>query len=292
MQLILPGARRNVHWWQFMAVWGLGPRQAGLPMLRFCITGSTGAFVLSTALAFWPVWGWYWSRIIDGSDEPWGVLALLTAACLLWRQPIPAPAPWQVAGALALIAGYLVTIHSTLPLIRAALAASALALIFARASCPLGVWSLLLLSLPVVSSLQFFLSYPLRMLVALASAALLRLGGVAVLQEGAALRFAGEIVLVDTPCSGLKMVWAGLFLAATISCCRRLTIGPTALMLAAAGAVVIAANILRSTVLFFKEAHIIAAPEWTHPAAGLLVFAVAALGIHRLGSMMKGRSFA
>ena len=258
-------------------------------MLHCGRAASTAAFVLCTVFAFWPVWGWYWSRIIDGSDEPWGVLALLTAACLLWRQPIPAPAPWQVAGALALIIGYLATMHSTLPLIRAALAMTALSLILARAPGPLGVWSLLLLSLPVVPSLQFFLSYPLRMLVATSSAALLHLGGIAVLQEGTALRYAGEIVLVDTPCSGLKMVWAGLFLAATLSCYRRLTWIPTILLLATTGAVVVAANILRSTALFFKESHIIAAPEWTHPAAGLLVFAVAAVGIHQLGFRLQGK---
>ncbi|XHR28293.1 MAG: archaeosortase/exosortase family protein [Chthoniobacteraceae bacterium] len=252
-------------------------------------TASPLTAVLSIAIAFWPVWVWYWSRVTDGSDEPWGVLALVTVGCILWRQPIPTPAPWQMAGVCVIIIGYLGTSYSTFPLIRAAMAMSALALILARAPSPLGVWTLLLLSLPVVPSLQFFLGYPLRMLVAQTSATILHMGGLAVLREGTALRWAGETVLVDAPCSGLKMVWAGIYFAATLACFRRLGTVSTLILLVATGAVIVAANILRSTLLFFKEAHIIAAPDWTHSAAGLLVFAVAALAIQWLCSRLQRR---
>jgi hypothetical protein len=41
-------------------------------------------------------------------------------------------------------------------------------------------------------------------------------------------------------------------------------------------AIVVAANMARATVLFFKEARIVAWPEWTHAGVGLLLFAAAA----------------
>lgn len=252
-------------------------------------TVSPLAAVLCVAFAFWPVWVWYWSRVTDGSDEPWGVLALVTVVGTLLRQPIPRPVSWQITGACLIMIGYFATFHYTLPLIRAAMAMSALALILARAPSPLGMWTLLLLSLPVVPSLQFYLGYPLRTLVAQTSEAVLHMGGLAVLREGTALRWAGETVLVDAPCSGLKMVWAGIYFAATLACCRRLGAVSTFVLLVVTGMVIVAANILRSTLLFFKEAHIIAAPDWTHSAAGLLVFAVAALTIQWLCSRLQRR---
>jgi hypothetical protein len=34
-------------------------------------------------VTFWPVWQWYVARLTDGSDEPWGVVALGTALLFL-----------------------------------------------------------------------------------------------------------------------------------------------------------------------------------------------------------------
>ena len=249
------------------------------------------AAILGVAIAFWPVWGWYWSRITDGTDEPWGVLALLTMIVLLWRQPIPAPAPWQMKGVCVIMTGYLVTFHAAFPLFRAAMAMSAMALVLARMQSPLALWTLLLLSLPVVPSLQFFLGYPLRLLVADTSAGLLHLCGIAVFQEGTALRWAGETVLVDAPCSGLKMVWAGLYFAATLALWHRLRSVSALLLFLGSGVVILGANIIRSTLLFFKEAHVVAAPDWTHAGTGLVVFAAAALTIQRMCCFLKAREF-
>ena len=35
-------------------------------------------------IAFWHIWVWYLKRITDISDEPWGILALLTAIIILF----------------------------------------------------------------------------------------------------------------------------------------------------------------------------------------------------------------
>jgi hypothetical protein len=77
-----------------------------------------------------------------------------------------------------------------------------------------GLWSLLLLSLPSVASLEFFLGYPLRVLVGEATAFLLQMQGLDVWREGVCLHFGEKLIWIDAPCSGIKMLWFGLFLAA------------------------------------------------------------------------------
>ena len=37
-------------------------------------------------LALWPHWRWMAARMVDGSDEPWGAVALVTALVLVARE--------------------------------------------------------------------------------------------------------------------------------------------------------------------------------------------------------------
>jgi len=47
----------------------------------------TTTVIVLLLLAFWPVWHWYAKRMIDGSDAPWGLLALATAiGYLAWTE--------------------------------------------------------------------------------------------------------------------------------------------------------------------------------------------------------------
>lgn len=250
-----------------------------------------GAVAAGVAVAFWPVWSWYFARVTDGSDEPWGLLALLTVAVCVARRKLPDGKPWQLAVAGGVIGCYAVTFHAAPPLLRAVLAVSAVAVLLVRAGSqsqsPVALWALLLLSLPVVPSLEFFLGYPLRLLVAESSVGMLNAVGFPVVREGAALCWAGEIVLVDAPCSGVKMIWAGFYFAAALAAYRGLRPLPTVLLLGAALAATVAANIARSTALFFKESHWLPLPEWTHPATGLAAFALAAFAILALASRVQ-----
>jgi len=240
--------------------------------------------ILGVALAFWPVWRWTWSRMTDGSDEPLGLFPLLTLAWLLWqrRESIPGPTPGQIAAASFILAGYTATFHLSYPLIRAGMAVGTLAILFVRAPGTLALSLLLFLSLPIGPSLQFYGGYPLRLLVAETSAQLLQAGGFSVLRDGTALFYAGETILVDAPCSGLKMLWAGLFFAAALAGWRELRAGRTIILMTLTSGILIASNIVRSTLLFFKESHLLKLPDWTHSATGLVVFALAALFILRI----------
>ena len=230
------------------------------------------------------MWQWYARRMTDGSDEPWGLVALGTVLLLvgaerdrLRREP----------NSVALLGGGMLTVLSAVsipwlpPLARAALGVSALALtltaILDRSRPFLPLWGLLLLSLPVVSSLQFYLGYPLRSLTAQASSGLLNLIGIPVIHSGTALGWNGRTVLVDAPCSGIRMLWAGLFLAALLSYLARASLTRCVLNGVVAFAIILAANVLRNTFLFAREARILDLPAWTHSATGLVAFLVAGL---------------
>lgn len=243
--------------------------------------GQTGQFALPL-LAFWPVWRWYAARMTDGSDEPWGWAALVVALLFVFREAPARRASLALPAVLALAyaAGY--PFLSPLPrasLAVAALAASLSALRLGR-RMHLGLLGLLLLSLPLVASLQFYLGYPLRAFVAAIVAPLLRMQGLAVAREGIALQWNGQSVVFDAPCSGVKMLWAGLFLACTLACFFRLRTRRTPALLAFSLVVIVIGNVIRSTALFYVEAGVLdQLPPFAHNGIGLVAFALTALAI-------------
>src|SRR5687767_1456442 len=128
------------------------------------------AFIALLLTAFWPVWAWYARRIVDGSDEPLGLGALAVAGVLVWHQGRvtewvrpDATRRWM---ALALVAIYAAVFPFAPALVRALLAMSALALVLPPIRGAAGVGGLLLLSLPLVATMQFYLGYPLRVIAA------------------------------------------------------------------------------------------------------------------------------
>jgi exosortase len=163
-------------------------------------------------------------------------------------------------------------------LLRACLGVSALALTLAavldRSRPLLPLWAMLLLALPVVSSLQFYLGYPLRAFTAWASAGTLGAFGMTVVPAGAALQWQGQTVLVDAPCSGVHMLWVAMFLTSLLSYLQRADAVRFVVNVVVAFAVVVLGNVVRNTLLFVKEAQIVALPGWTHVATGLGAFFV------------------
>jgi exosortase/archaeosortase family protein len=146
---------------------------------------------------------------------------------------------------------------------------------------PSARWGLVLLSVPMLTSVHFYLGFPLRVITGAIASFLLRLSGFNVVREGVCLRWSGRLVMIDTPCSGVRMLWAAMFLVLVLAC--RKGLGPARALLAAAGAVaaVVLGNALRTTALFFPEAGIVQAPPILHPAVGVAVFVMVALAIVR-----------
>jgi exosortase/archaeosortase family protein len=241
------------------------------------------ALLLVQLAAGWPSWRWWASRVQDGSDEPWGLAALVLLAALLVRPLRHAPSAahlWALALAnLALaLAG-----PQLPPLVRAAglllcvtslLARGA----YGRAFHP-GTWLLALLSLPLLSSLQFFLGYPLRLLSASLGVPLLRLMGLPAVREGLMLQVGEVLVQVDAPCSGARMLWVGLLLAASLAWALQLGTRGTAATLALALGAVVAGNALRVCALTLLEVQQPGGPAWLHSGVGLATFVPVVLAV-------------
>ncbi|CAN5951226.1 unnamed protein product [Sphagnum jensenii] len=112
-----------------------------------------------------------------------------------------------------------------------------------------GTAGLLLLSLPLVPSLNFFAGYPLRLVVA--QGACLMLGALRMYPtiDGVMVLVKGHPSAIDAPCSGVNMLWTELYLTMLLACLFRLRWRQTALLTTSAFALVIVANILRATSL-------------------------------------------
>jgi exosortase/archaeosortase family protein len=236
------------------------------------------ALLAAQAAAFWPVWAWYARRLADPSDEPWGALALATLVALSLAGPNAVDRPRGVAAAAGLTAAYAAAFPLVPPLARLLLALAACAATLAtltggRALHPSRL-ALAALATPLVPTLQFVAGYPLRVAAGELAALMLRATGLPVAREGVLLALGDVLVQIDAPCSGVRMLWAGLFLAAIVS--WRLRAAAAAACLAAAVAAVVLANALRSAALFLPEAGLLRVPAFAHEAVGLVAFALAA----------------
>lgn len=247
---------------------------------------------LLVAAAVWPVWRWYILRVTDGSDEPWGVVALLSATVvILWQyQESHRKNDIYNGFAASTLLCYVLLYDTVPPLARAILAACALWLTVAhkvRSAAALGI--LIALSLPIVSSLEFFLGYPIRFVLAHCTAQIVSLmNNQAVVAQGTLLTLSQRVVALDAPCSGIRMLWVGLFIAALTANIRLMPLKPTLSIVFYALRVIFLCNLLRSVCLFYKESGLVALPDWTHEGIGLVCFALASVCIIRRGCIYEG----
>ena len=226
------------------------------------------------AAALWPVWRWYLLRLDDGSDEPLGVLALITGAILVWpiRSRLAPTTASTIIAALALLV-YALAFPVLLPLPRALLGITAVALAIGLHRAPAGAWGLLVLSLPLMASLQFYLNHPLQKITAHGAAILIDLWpNIEVSVRGTLLQWHGNPVAVDPPCSGIKMLWVGGFVHFALATYHRHSWKTLAWLSPVALLNIVAANSVRAALLFPKESGAVALPDWTHAGIGLLVF--------------------
>jgi len=257
------------------------------------------SIVCAQLVAFWPVWFDYVRRLRAGIDEPWGLVALATALVLLIFHSSGSARSEESGSSLklrtrregrvwVLVAAALVLFFGIArehlpPLVAAICAVTAVALTLSRLrfdrALDLPLYGLLLLSLPLSSALQFYLGYPMRYLTAELTVPLLRLTGFAVSQSGTVLRFGEQSIWIDAPCSGVKMLWTGIYLAFALAAFYRLGASRTVIAAMLSLVAVVLGNVLRSGSLFYIEAGIVHAPSWGHTAIGLIAFALTAMAI-------------
>lgn len=236
--------------------------------------------IAAVVFACWPVWQWLWLRFTDASDEPWEIVSLLTAIAFVGQAPARASARPGLGLSLALLLLYATSFGWLPPLLRATLAFSAIAATLSalrfgtRLHLPL--WGLLLLSLPLIASLNFYLGYPLRVLTGTATVMLLQTNVFAVVRDGALLLWSGQSIAIDAPCSGIKMLWTGSYLCCALAAFQGMPPGRTLLLGLAGFVVVLLANILRASALFYMEAGILPLPAAAHTGIGIAAFVITA----------------
>jgi exosortase/archaeosortase family protein len=247
-----------------------------------------------------PTWGWMLRRMVDGSDDPFGLLALVALAALAWQcrgelRAAPRLGWLALAGAGTLAATVLRTGLGSLPALPP-LAAGLLAVLslaaglmafLPRRVAAVPVAGLAVLALPLLSSLQFYAGYPLRVVTAEASRWLLA-PGFEVAREGSTLLIDGRMVIVDAPCSGVQMVWLGYFTACAVALWARRADRGFLARLPLVGLAVLAGNIVRNSVLIACEGAGHPLAPWAHNALGLVVLALVCGAIARL--MARERS--
>ena len=249
----------------------------------------TRLIILLQLISFWPVWRWYLQRISDGSDEPWGILALVTVVIIVLMRGRMSMPDVSALSFAAIVAGSYALVYSFLPpLARGMLAMFALTLIlsptFFGKKLQFGVLGLMMISLPIIASIQFYGGFPVRFITALVSAQIISLTGYEVIAQGTLLHWMGELVVVDAPCAGIKMLWAGLYFNFSLAARQNLDLVATWVGTSLTLFSVFVANVLRASLLFFTETGIVQAPALAHQAIGLLSFAwvvLAVVGIHK-----------
>ncbi|MDA7518214.1 exosortase/archaeosortase family protein [bacterium] len=237
---------------------------------------------LVLAIAFAPVFLWYLDRLSDGSGEVLGLIALATALGLALKDRNPG-SPRAAEISLVVYGIGFFFLPSLLRAIPALVTIAFLSGMHHRA----GQVALLLLSLPVQASLDFFLGFPFRLVTAEGAQILLSIFGVSVERLGVQLSLGGAIVSVDPPCSGLQMLWATAFLTAILAALFKLSYLRTSLLGLAALLLCLLANTLRATFLIFPEAGLLSIPDFFHEGTGLIFFLLAGLCIAKLSRSLQ-----
>jgi exosortase len=242
-----------------------------------------GLLMLAHAACFWPVWRWYLERLDDGSDEPWALVALLAAVVLSWPRD---GFKWNPRDPLQLGAAACTLLYALLapfapPLLRALVAMAALGCSWISVSGARDKWPavlcLVVLSVPVIASLQFYAGYPMRTATASGATGLLNLLGIDATRSGTSMVAYGRTVLVDAPCSGVRMLWTATVLCASLAAMRtRVSAGAMLAALAGVIPIVLIGNTVRAAMLFVIETADEPPPGYLHSLVGVITFVIVA----------------
>lgn len=209
-------------------------------------------------LAFWPVCGWYIQRTFDQSDEPWGIVALLSAIYFARQaggfKRVQGKQLWFVC---ILLVFYMLSYNFAPHLVQGVVMVVALwcwLLAGITVRWRWGIFGLLLLSLPIVPSVNFFAGYPLRFLVSKIAQLMLSCFGIKSVQEGTVLVVGHNPISIDAPCSGISMLWVQLFSTMLLACYFKVSGAKRLAVLGAASiGLVLLANSVRAVALILFD---------------------------------------
>lgn len=239
-------------------------------------------------IGYWHAWRWYMHRVVHSWEEAIGLLIFTAFLVFASVKKIVHKKAFNTVPLVPLIllavAYSLSYMLSVPPMFRVAMALSALFFILYRLAFtdrpPISFWGLILVALPVVPSLQFYLGYPIRYISAFLTVPLLRLNGIAVFQDGTNLLWNDLVLQFDAPCSGVVTLWAGVFFSLFMSLVYRFDVIKTIGAIAFSFLLVLAGNVVRASSLFYLEVDAIPFEgEWLHEAIGSSTYVLVVGGI-------------
>ncbi len=248
--------------------------------------------LLGSLLVAWPTLIWYQARMTDGSDNNWGVFALIVACCISFAkratQQTLSDSQLNLKIINFLLLGYFVAqLFSFYALVQGVIFALLLASILSQfnnnSKLNFGLVGLMILSLPLFASLDFYFGYPLRYFIGLVSSFLLNLQGLGIRLEGVNLVLADKVILIDGPCSGIKMMWTGSFLVFSFVAYFNLSFTQSVKLSLMAFTAILIANILRINALFYIESGLFESLQWMHEPLGLVCYGFAIISILYFG---------
>jgi exosortase len=230
------------------------------------------------ALTCWDGWRLLARRISDGSVAL-PLIALGAGIAFAWIR-IGKDRQITAEPVIGVLASYAVSTLFAPPIVRIGIAIGGLVLIlhsaFGGRRPPHAMLGLAMLALPILPTLDFYLSWPMRRVSAILSAGLLRFNGFAVNVDGAAISWQGQLLLFDGACSGVRMLWASLILTSLLALIGRLSPMRYALALLVTAVFATFANALRASSLFFLETGFLPQLKGPvmHEMVGLAAFAM------------------
>ena len=243
-----------------------------------------GLVLPTMLLAFWDAWRLLAGRYGDGlSAVPLALMLLAVAVPALRRGPDgerPRVALTWPSATMALYAAATILAPALVQIVIAVVAVLVTGYKASGSRLPLPpLVALGLLVLPVMPSFDFYLAYPMRVVCAALTAGLLRLNGLAVGVEGVALSWHGSLILFDAACSGLRMLWAALFLVSAIALAAGFGPARYAKAIGVAVAMTIIGNALRAASLFYVEQGFVPhlSGPFAHEAVGIVAFLLLAV---------------
>jgi exosortase/archaeosortase family protein len=142
------------------------------------------------------------------------------------------------------------------------------------------ILGLLLLSLPIVSSLNFFAGFPLRLGISHIVAFLLSISGFSVELAGTMLSANGQVINIDAPCAGIHFLWFSAYFGLLLAYREQASFRRTLVLLFISGTGAIAGNVFRSLILsllYLSGFASIADNPCVHEGLGAACFALTAM---------------
>jgi len=159
-------------------------------------------------------------------------------------------------------------------------------MIFKSLALPLGF---LFFMVPLPYIVYDAMAFPLKLLVAKFSVAVLKLMGISVLREGNIIMFPQTVLEVADACSGLRSLMSLLALAVAYAFVSQRSNTKRCILVAAAVPIAIATNMLRviATGVLAQYYGAAAAEGFFHEFAGISVFALAMVFLFLIGALLN-----